>query len=65
MFVFKIFNVEKFYICRGFLLIMNSIFDLMGFIFLVIISGKILYCEFVFFGCYWDELFMEEYLKRW
>ncbi|XP_052688921.1 uncharacterized protein LOC128167316 [Crassostrea angulata] len=65
MFVFKISNAEKPYTRRGLLSTMNSIFDPMGFISPVTISGKILHRELVSPGCHWDEPLTEEHLRRW
>nr|XP_034331661.1 uncharacterized protein LOC117690928 [Crassostrea gigas] len=65
MFVFKISNAEQPYTRRGLLSTMNSIFDPMGFISPVTISGKILHFELVSPGCHWDEPLTEEHLRRW
>ncbi|XP_052704714.1 uncharacterized protein LOC128180620 [Crassostrea angulata] len=65
MFVFKISNAETPYTRRGLLSTMNRIFDPMGFISPVTISGKILHRELVSPGCHWDEPLTEEHLRRW
>lgn len=56
IFVFMVFIEEKFFICCGLFLIVNSLFDLLGFILLIIISGKIFFWECIFEGVDWDEL---------
>ncbi|XP_062603438.1 uncharacterized protein LOC134265202 [Saccostrea cucullata] len=65
MFVFKISNTEKPCTRRGLLSTLNSVFDPVGFISPVTISGKILHRELVPSGCDWDEPLSEDHVKKW
>lgn len=65
MFEFCIFIDDKFIICRGVLLIVNSFFDLLGFFLFVIISGKFIFRDVVICILDWDELLLDYILVSW
>jgi hypothetical protein len=65
VFVFQIANNEKSLTKRGLLSTMNSLFDAMGFISPVTISGKILQRELIPPGNDWDEPLSNDNINKW
>lgn len=50
---------------RKFLPVINSIYDLLGWAYLILITAKIIFCEIYLRNVGWDHLIQENMHKRW
>lgn len=65
LFIYCLLKEERFFSKWGLLLIINGIFDFIGFVVLVVVFGKILMRE-ILRGLYnWDDFFFVYFLDKW